>query len=566
VTAGFSALDYKAQTIAMDSKKLITFIVLSFAILFGQSWIQKKYAPPVKPVSTVSDLPAAQSPVTTMDPNTATLQQGERIVVKTDVATAVIDTIGGDLREWVLIKQANDHDSAQTFTLLADNGKPHLYVAQTGLISNQQSGLPTHKTPFVAEKHAYELTPAQNQLSVRLTAPEVDGIKVSKIYTFHRGSYLIDVRYDIQNTAATPITLSAYYRLLRDGKEPPGTTRFASTFYGAALYTEEGKFQKNTYEDIEKGKASYPTTTQNGWIGMLQHYFATAWILTPTGKPNVCAAGAANACRFEMKRLTDGLYSVGAIVDLPEIAAGATKTVEVPLFAGPEETRIIDAIAPGFDLVKDYGWFTVISKPIFWVLDHIHALVGNWGWAIVILTVLIKALFFPLSAASYRSMAKMRTLGPRMQALKERHNDDKVKFQQAVMTMYKEEKVNPLGGCLPMLVQIPVFIALYWALLASVELRHAPWIFWIKDLSQQDPYYVLPVLMAVSMFLQTYLSPPPPDPMQAKMMKIMPIVFSVMFFFFPAGLVLYWVVNNILSIAQQWYITRSIERENHAKK
>jgi YidC/Oxa1 family membrane protein insertase len=550
----------------MDSKKLIIFIVLSFAILMGQAWIQKKYSPPVKPVTTASDMPAAQTLVTTNETSTAALQHGGRITVKTDVATAVINTAGGDLRELVLIKQRNSDYPEQTFTLLADHGKPHMYVAQTGLISNQNSSLPTHKTPFTAEKNTYELAPGQNQLSVRLTAPEANGVKVNKIYTFHRGSYLIDVRYEIQNTAATPIILSAYYRLLRDGKEPSGSTRFASTFYGAAIYTEEGKFQKSTYEDIEKGKASYPATTNNGWIGMLQHYFATAWILTPEGKPNVCAAGAANACRFEMKRLTDGLFSVGAIVDLPEIAAGAMKTVEVPLFAGPEETRIITAVAPGFDLIKDYGWFTVISKPIFWVLDQIHAVVGNWGWAIVILTVLIKALFFPLSAASYRSMAKMRTLGPRMQALKERHGDDKVKFQQAVMTMYKEEKVNPLGGCLPMLVQIPVFIALYWALLASVELRQAPWIFWIKDLSQQDPYYVLPVLMAISMFLQTYLSPPPPDPMQAKMMKIMPIAFSVMFFFFPAGLVLYWVVNNILSIAQQWYITRSIERENHAKK
>lgn len=552
----------------MDSKKLIIFIILSFATLMGwQSWMQKKYPQAVTPIASVSDTPTAHNTVTTTSDSASLLQKGERILVKTDLANAVIDTTGGDLRELVFIKQHHADHPLQEFVLLSDQGKPSIYIAQTGLISNQNPALPTHKTVFTADQSLYELVPGQDKLTVRLSAPAANGVKVAKIYTFHRGSYLIDVRYEIDNGTTAPITLSAYYRLLRDNKEPVGTTRFASTFYGAAVYTENNKFQKSTFEDIEKGKASYPAITNNGWIGMLQHYFATAWILTPEGKPNVCALNNADSCRFEMKRLTDGLFSAGVIVDLPEIPAGETKIIDVPLFAGPEETRAITTVAPGFDLIKDYGWFTVISKPIFWVLDQIHAVVGNWGWAIIILTLLIKALFFPLSAASYRSMAKMRTLGPRMQTLKERHGEDKMKFQQAVMTMYKEEKVNPLGGCLPMLVQIPVFIALYWALLASVELRGAPWILWIKDLSQQDPYYLLPILMAVTMFLQTYLSPPPPDPMQAKMMKIMPIIFSVMFFFFPAGLVLYWVVNNILSITQQWYITRSIERElAHAKK
>lgn len=542
----------------MDSKQLILFIVFSIAILLGwQALAPKQYTQ--QPTMTASDTPKAALPLNKTQDIAGMLTKGPRIHVKTDVVEALIDTHGADLRELTLLNNVSTQNSQKNMHLLVDDPKTRqIYVAQTGLISGQNNLLPTHKTQFKAEKESYVLDANQDTLTVRLTAPDALGVKVNKIYTFHRGSYLIDVRYEIENTTAMPITLSAYYRLLRDGKEPAATTHFASTFFGAAVYTAEHKFQKSTFEEIAKGQGTYPLLTDNGWVGLLQHYFTTAWILSPSGQPNVCAQDAANGCRFEMKRLTDGLFSVGAIVDLPQIVAGEKKTLNVPLFAGPEETRAINAVAPGFDLVKDYGWFTIIAKPLFWVLDQIHSVVGNWGWAIVILTILIKAIFFPLSAASYRSMAKMRTLAPRMQALKERYGEDKLKFQQSVMALYKEEKVNPLGGCLPMLIQIPVFIALYWALLASVELRQAPWIFWIHDLSQQDPYYILPILMAASMFLQTYLSPPPPDPMQAKMMKIMPMVFSIMFFFFPAGLVLYWVVNNVLSITQQWYITRSI--------
>lgn len=550
----------------MDSKQLILFIVLSFAILLGwQALAPKQYTQ--QPLVSTSDTPKAALPLNSEPEVAGVLVQGQRIHVKTDVMDAYIDTQGGDLRELTLTHEETSNAEKNKRLLMDDAKSRQTYVAQTGLISSQNSLLPTHKTLFKAEKYSYALDPTQNLLTVRLTAPDALGVKVHKIYTFHRGRYLIDVRYEIENTAATPITLSAYYRLLRDGKEPEGKTHFASTFFGAAVYTAEHKFQKNSFEDIAKGEVNYPLVTDNGWVGVLQHYFTTAWILSPSYQPNVCSADVANSCRFEMKRLTDGLFSVGAIVDLPQIPAGTKKTLDVPLFAGPEETRVINAVAPGFDLVKDYGWFTVIAKPLFWLLDQIHTVVGNWGWAIVILTILIKALFFPLSAASYRSMAKMRTLTPRMKALKERYGEDKLKFQQSVMSLYKEEKVNPLGGCLPMLIQIPVFIALYWALLASVELRQAPWILWIHDLSQQDPYYILPILMAASMFLQTYLSPPPPDPMQAKMMKIMPMIFSIMFFFFPAGLVLYWVVNNVLSILQQWYVTRTIERESaNAKK
>lgn len=267
-----------------------------------------------------------------------------------------------------------------------------------------------------------------------------------------------------------------------------------------------------------------------------------------------------------MKPVADGLYSAGTVVDLPAIAPNTTYTLTMPLFVGPQDTHTMEATAPGLVLTKDYGWVTVIATPLFWLLEKLHAMVNNWGWAIVLLTVLIKAAFYPLSAASYRSMGKMKALAPRLERLKAQHGDDRMKFQQAVMEMYKTEKVNPLGGCLPVVIQIPVFIGLYWALLASVELRQAPWLGWIHDLTRPDPYYILPAIMAITMFAQTFLNPPPTDPIQAKMMKIMPVIFSVMFFFFPAGLVLYWVVNNILSISQQWYVTKQIERQEAAKK
>jgi YidC/Oxa1 family membrane protein insertase len=290
---------------------------------------------------------------------------------------------------------------------------------------------------------------------------------------------------------------------------------------------------------------------------MVQHYFMSAWLLSPQGSGKVCVNEA--ACRFEMKTV-DHLFSAAALVSLPTVAPGKSATISVPLFAGPEDYKLLTKTAPGLDLAKDYGWVRIFSEPLFWLLVKLQALVGNWGWAIILLTLLVKAVFFPLTAASYRSMAKMKALAPRLERLKEQFGDDRVKMQQAMMEMYKTEKINPLGGCLPILIQIPVFIGLYWALLASVELRQAPWVLWIHDLARPDPFYVLPVLMAISMFIQTFLNPPPADPVQAKMMKIMPLAFSAMFFFFPAGLVLYWVVNNILSIAQQYVVNKKIEQ------
>ncbi|PHV11793.1 membrane protein insertase YidC [Chitinimonas sp. BJB300] len=551
----------------MDTKRLIVFVVLSVAILFGwQQWFAPKIVPGAAPslssqpgsVTTVTA--AATPPAVTEAPGK--LQNGGRIKVNTDVMQAEIDTMGGDLRKLTLT-QHGQHEDVKTPFVLFQEGPEHVYVAQTGLIKAGMPNLPTHRTLFTAKDSLMVLQPGFNSVSLRLEAPEVDGVKVAKIYTFKRGSYVIDVKHEVTNGRKEPLDVEAYFRLMRDGKEPRGSGGHlgASTFTGPAVYTGETKFQKVAFKDIDKGEPKYAKSGKDGWIAMLQHYFASAWLLSPNGLNNTCGT---TDCRFVVERVGD-LYSAGAIVKVPTIAPGATGVVDVPLYAGPQETRALEAAASGLDLVKDYGIFTVLAKPMFWVLDKIHALVGNWGWAIVIFTLLIKLAFYPLSAASYRSMAKMKKLAPRMQKMKEQYGDDRMKFQQAVMEMYKQEKANPIAGCLPVLVQIPVFMGLYWMLLAAVELRQAPWILWIHDLSVADPYYVLPILMAISMYVQTLLNPPAADPMQDKMMKIMPLVMSVMFIFFPAGLVLYWVVNNLFSIGQQWYITRMIEGEDKAK-
>lgn len=551
----------------MDTKRLVVFVVLSFAILFGwQHWFAPKPVPAIsqpqeQAAATSAGAAGAAAPASVAEAP-GKLQNGGRVRVKTDLFDAEIDTMGGDLRKLTL-SQHGQHEDAKTPFVLFQEGPEHIYVAQTGLIKSDMPNLPTHRTLFTAKDSLMVMQPDFNELSLRLEAPEVDGVKVAKIYTFKRGSYQIDVRHEITNSRAQPLDVEAYFRLMRDGKDPKGSGGYlgAATFTGPAVYTEAGKFQKVAFSDIDKDKAEYVKSGKDGWIAMLQHYFASAWLLSPNGSANLCAK---QDCRFVVERVGD-LYSAGAIVKVPTIAAGATGVINVPLYAGPQETRALEAAAPGLDLVKDYGMFTVLAKPMFWVLDKIHGMVGNWGWAIVIFTILIKLAFFPLSAASYRSMAKMKKLAPRMQKMKEQYGDDRMKFQQAVMEMYKQEKANPIAGCLPVLVQIPVFMGLYWMLLAAVELRQAPWTLWIHDLSVADPYYVLPILMAASMYVQALLNPPAADPLQDKMMKIMPLVFSVMFIFFPAGLVLYWVVNNLFSIGQQWYITRMIENEGKAK-
>ncbi|MGB4674962.1 MAG: membrane protein insertase YidC [Azovibrio sp.] len=470
----------------------------------------------------------------------------EKLTIATDLYKAEISTQGGDLL-WMELNRFKAHGDKEKQFVLFD--PEHQYAAQSGLIGD---GLPNHKTMFKVVAGPRELPEGADSFQVRLEAPAANGVKVTKIYTFTRGSYLIDVAWEVQNMGRQVLTPSAYYQFQRDEVAPAGDSMMVSTFTGPAVYTEAEKYQKVKFSDIIEGKAKFARQANDGWLAMVQHYFVAAW--TPKGDmPR----------EFYMRKLSgegkNAVIAAGLIVPMGQVAPGAKGTFSMPLYAGPQEQATLKQVAPGLDLVVDYGWLHIIAAPIFWVLEWIHALVGNWGWAIVILTVAIKAAFFPLSAASYKSMAKMRQMTPRLAQLKERFADDKQRLNQEMMKLYQTEKINPLGGCLPIVIQIPVFIALYWVLLGAVEMRDAPWILWIKDLSAADPYYVLPVIMMVSMFIQTKLNPAPPDPIQAKVMMMMPLIFGVMFFFFPAGLVLYWVVNNILSIAQQWQITRMIE-------
>jgi YidC/Oxa1 family membrane protein insertase len=536
----------------MDTQRLILFVVFSFSLLLlWEAW-QKESRPPVPAspgttqgaVPTPSALPEApQAKGAAVPQANVPTESGPREMLKvsTDLVRADIDTRGGDIVYLELLQQKDARDETKNFVLF---GPEHHYVAQSGLIG---PGLPNHKTLFKARSKEFSLVPRQDKVEVRLEATGPQGVRVTKTLTFHRGSYRIEVAEEIANGGTAPLAADAYFQVTRDGQSAGGDPYMTKTYTGAAVYTERDKFQKVTFEDIAKGKVVYPKTADNGWIAMIQHYFVAA--LFPPEKTQR---------EFYTRKLDGDLYSVGVIVPVGSIAPGATGRVEVPLYAGPQDQDHLQSVAPGLQLVVDYGWLTVIAAPLFWVLKLFHGWLGNWGVAIILLTVVIKLIFFPLSAASYRSMAKMKLVTPRLMKLREQYGDDKVKLNQAMMDLYKTEKINPLGGCLPILVQIPVFISLYWVLFESVELRHAPFYLWIRDLSAPDPWYVLPTLMMVSMIVQTKMNPTPPDPVQAKVMMIMPLVFGVMFYFFPSGLVLYWFVNNILSILQQWQISRMI--------
>ncbi|WP_186060470.1 membrane protein insertase YidC [Burkholderia gladioli] len=491
-------------------------------------------------------LPAAS---TTAPDSTAPIAQAQLVKFSTDVYDGEIDTRGGTLAKLTL-KKEGDGKQPDLFVTLFDHTKDHTYLARTGVTGGN---FPNHNdlyTPAAGNPSA--LAAGQDSMKLSFESQEKGGVKVVKTYTFTRGSYVIGVDTKIDNVGTAPVTPTVYMEIVRDST-PVETPLFSHTFLGPAVYTDQKHFQKITFSDIDKNKAEYISSADNGWVAMVQHYFASAWIPQQGVKRDIY-----------VEKIDPSLYRVGVKEQVKTIEPGQSADVSARLFAGPEEERVLEGIAPGLDLVKDYGWVTIIAKPLFWLLQKIHGYVGNWGWSIVLLTLLIKAVFFPLSAASYKSMARMKEITPRMQALRERFKSDPQKMNAALMELYKTEKVNPFGGCLPVVIQIPVFISLYWVLLASVEMRGAPWILWIHDLSQRDPFFILPVLMAGSMFLQTRLNPTPPDPVQAKMMMFMPIAFSVMFFFFPAGLVLYYVVNNVLSIAQQYYITRTIGKKKAA--
>ena len=540
----------------MDTRRLILVLIFTFSsFMLWESW--QKYnqpKPAANAVATTTPGSAAPTPSVSLQPGStgsaapvvsaaAIAPVGETFIVSTDLLKATISAQGGDLVELELLRYKEHGNKDKNFFLFEAK---HQYMAQSGLIGE---GLPTHRSIFKRVEGPTELAEGANELKIRLEADTAEGVKVTKILTFKRGSYLVDVAWEIANGSAKAFAPHAYFQLQRNDVAPEGETMMVSTFTGPAVYTDAEKYQKIAFGDIASDKAKFAKTADNGWLAMVQHYFVSAWV--PKDK---------TPREYYMRKLEGGnSFQAGLIVPVAEIAPGAKGETSVSLYAGPQEQAALKELSPGLDLVVDYGWLTVVAAPIFWALQAIHGIVGNWGWAIIVLTVILKGIFFPLSAASYKSMAKMKLLTPRLTQLKERFGDDKQRLNQEMMKMYQTEKVNPLGGCLPILVQIPVFIALYWVLLGAVEMRDAPWTMWIHDLASPDPYFILPVIMIISMFVQTKLNPTPPDPIQAKVMMAMPLIFGVMFLWFPAGLVLYWVVNNILSIAQQWQITRMIE-------
>lgn len=463
------------------------------------------------------------------------------VIVGSDVMRLTFDSEGGTLKHSELLKYSDTVDDKKLMQVFEENAK-RVYLGQTGLIGGN---FPTHKTPMTVMPGERELKDGQDSVQVRFESADQGGVKLVKTFTLKRGSYAVDVQHDVVNTGSTAVNPQLYMQLVRDGNKPEHESSFYSTFTGPAVYTDAKKYHKVEFKDIESGKAEVDKASPNGFVAMVQHYFASAWLL----------ADGVQRDNF-VRKVGDNLYAVGMITPVGTVEPGQTKTVSSRLFSGPQIEPMLEKLSPGLELVKDYGWLTILAKPLYWLLSELHKFIGNWGWSIVALVVLLKIAFYWLNAKAYSSMAKMKAINPRIQEMRERLKDKPQQMQQEMMRIYREEKVNPMGGCLPIVIQIPVFMALYWVLQSSVEIRNAPWIGWIHDLSVPDPFFILPLLMTLSSLLQTALNPAPPDPMQAKMMWIMPLMFSVMFFFFPSGLVLYWLTNNILSIAQQWIINK----------
>ena len=547
----------------MDTQRLILLFIFGFSVLMlWEAW-EREHRPKPPPVAvTQPAVPTAPQGKATPSVSTPShvapsgpAEPGETIRITTDLVIADIDTRGGTLKRLELLKHKDSSDPEKNFVLISP---AHQYEAQSGLAGE---GGPNHRSLWKAQPGPRTLAAGSDSVELRLTAEGKDGVEVQKVFTFRRNSYVIDVNMELRNGGAAAVNTYAYFQLTHDGK-PEGNrntvaeTFGAQSFTGFSVYTEEHKYQKVHPSDLDKGKAEHVKEAKDGWLGLVQHYFVSAWI-EPQGVLR----------DYVTEKRQDGTYAGRMLVPV-SLAPGAATNVKVELYAGPQEKRRLEAAAPGLDLVVDYGWLAIIAWPLFWLLEHLHSLTGNWGVSIILLTILIKLIFFPLSAASYKSMAKMKLVTPRLTKIREMYGNDRNRMNQAMMELYKTEKINPLGGCFPILVQIPVFIALYWVLLAAIELRHAPFILWIHDLAALDPYFILPILMTVTMVLQTRMNPTPPDPVQAKVMQFMPFVFSIFFFFFPAGLVLYWLVNNILSIAQQWQIQRMFNRDRpaHAKR
>lgn len=470
-----------------------------------------------------------------------------RISVKTDVVDATVSSVGGTILGINLLKYPVSLEQQEDPFVLGSDSQERFLVAQSGLLAvGDTTDAPTHRANFTAEKTEYVLQDGVDSLQVPMVWQSEDGVKVTKTLTFTRDSYEVLVDYKVENNSAAPWRVNQYQQLLRKPVTKDETQKFLYTYIGGVVSSPEKRYEKVKFDDFQSEPLSM--TSDGGWIAMIQHYFAAAWIPSQeeTNKFYTKYVSASNR------------YLIGMISGNKEVAAGSTGTLSTKAFIGPKVQDRLAASAAHLDLTVDYGWLHILAKPLFWLLNKIHSVIGNWGWAIIILTCMIKGVFYKLSKASYTSMARMKKLQPQLASLKERYGDDRAKMGQETMALYKKEKVNPLGGCLPMLVQIPVFIALYWMLLESVELRQAPWIGWIQDLSIKDPFFILPFIMGATMFIQQRLNPAPVDPIQAKVFMALPVVFTVFFAFFPAGLVLYWCVNNTLSIAQQYYITRHV--------
>ncbi|MGQ7246246.1 membrane protein insertase YidC [Halomonas sp. V046] len=472
------------------------------------------------------------------------------VAVVTDVLDVRIDPQGGDIVYAALPQHLMSQDGDRPYVLLANNSTLS-YVARSGLQLDGNSG----RIGFAPEKTEYRLADGQDSVQVDMTA-SVNGVDIIKRFTFKRDDYAVDVAYYLANKGEEPVSARFIGQLVRDNNPDPSTgpKMGMRSFLGAAYSSPESRYEKIDFEDIQAG--NFPNReVEGGWVAMIQHYFTSAWV-PPQQQQNLYYAATDSSDR-----------NVAAVAGQSQtVAPGADASVGATLYMGPKIQERLEAVAPNLELTVDFGWLWFIANPLFWLLDHIHSLIGNWGWSIVLLTIMVKTALWPLSAKAYKSMARMRKLGPEMQRLKERFGDDRQKMSQEMMKFYQKEKINPLGGCLPIVVQMPVFIALYWMLLESVELRHAPFMFWIQDLSVKDPFFILPILMGASMFVQQSLNPTPPDPMQAKIMKFLPIVFTFFFLWFPAGLVIYWVCNNCISIIQQYLITRKIEEDPNVGK
>ncbi len=542
----------------MDNIRLLLFMALAFvSLLIWEAW-QEDYVLPQQQAAqrqtaaqqeggTVPDTPdESTAPSITSVPTVEADRQSRVVRVRTDTLDLLIDTQGATVVEARLIKYPVSVDQPDVPTRLMSRDPADFFIAQSGLIGAAGSPAPTHKALFRTPREDYRLAPGEDRLDVDFTWTSPQGIEVVKRYTFTRGRHAFEMREIVRN-GSTQVWKGREYRQLQRGEPLEKGNALMVTFTGGAIWTPEDKYRKIAFDELAEGQPDLDV--KQGWYAMIQHYFLAAFV-PPRDE----------TWHYYGKRVGEDRYVIGGYTPVRTLAPGDEASFGGTVFVGPKLVSELRTVAEGLDLTVDYGWLVFLAKPIHWILEQINAFVGNWGWTIILFTILIKLAFFKLSETSYRSMAQMRKLGPRIQALKDRYGDDKQRMQQAMMEIYKKEKINPLGGCLPMLVQIPFFIALYWVLLENVEMRQAPWILWIKDLSIKDPYFVLPVIMAASMFVQQKLNPAPPDPMQAKIMMYLPLVFGVMFAFFPAGLVLYWVVNNVLSIAQQWVITRRIEQ------